>query len=86
MVISERVGLSMSDDKIQVAKVASLGAEVRYPLGLADLEYALLDSNGQPALGRTTVRFIVTEEEAQRIGEHFIKLADTLRQLGGSKQ
>jgi hypothetical protein len=72
--------------KIPLAKLASVTAHVRYPLGLADFEYALLNEDGTLQPDQTKVRLILSSQEARDVSEHLIKIALALENMGGAKQ
>ncbi len=79
----------MAEDKkgeIQVAKIGGLEVQVRYPIGLADIEYVPLASDGSLQPPRRTLRAILTADEARGLGRLFERLAVSLEQEGGSKQ
>lgn len=72
--------------QIPVAQVASLSVEIRYPIGLADLEYALIRDDGSPNPERTKVRLLLNSEDARKIGAQFLKLGQAMELMGGAKQ
>lgn len=72
--------------EIQAAQLASLTAEVRYPIGLVDLEYATLSDDGQPQLPTSKIRLILSSTDARRIAEQFQKVALAIEAIGGKAQ
>lgn len=72
--------------EIQVAKIGGFEVQVRYPIGLADIEYVPLASDGSLAPPRRTLRAIVSADEAKKLGDLFLKLGQAIELAGGSKQ
>lgn len=72
--------------EIQVVKIGGLEVQVRYPIGLADIEYVPLASDGSLQPPRRTLRAILSADEARGLGHLFERLAALIEQEGGAKQ
>lgn len=70
----------------EAARLAGLAKRVSYPVGRMDIEYCLLDGEGQAMAGTHTIKLIVTDDEARQIGDQFYLLAAEIRTAGGTKQ
>jgi hypothetical protein len=72
--------------KIQPVKIGGLEVQVRYPIGIADIEYVPIAPDGSLAPPRRTLRAILSADEARSLAKLLDKLATSLEQIGGSKQ
>lgn len=75
-----------SNSLFQAARIAKLTMQVRYPFGEADLRYSFLNEAGMPQQQHTDVRLLLNSGEAREIGALFLKLADAMEGMEGTKQ
>lgn len=75
-----------NENQIQVAQIKSVHSEVRYPIGLIDLEYGLLQDSGGQTGEIVSVRLILTAEQAEAVGTQILKISTEMKKLDGKGQ
>ena len=74
----------MAGGRIRHDRVKAIEVLMQYPLGFVELWHEeIVEPPRKPRKDR--LRLALSEQEAQQIGEQFLRLAASIREFGGSK-